>query len=242
MLAHAEQASLIRVPGLLGRLGDRSGDVEHPVVPPRDRLHVAGRRGQEDLAGPVARPRSARRPRLPRTTPGRAPGSRRPGSRCAASGCAARRRRRRRRWCPVPSQRCPARLAKIASVAPRRLASASATTFSAYDVVFSPARAPRSLRGQGTVATATSSAAGGQLVGDDDQRRVGVAAAGAQRRRAGRVGDPQPRQRPRRAVEDLADPAAYRLLVGLRRDPGPRRCAPAGRGAAAARTAARRRP
>ena len=55
---------------------------------------------------------------------------------------------------PVPSHRLPARLAKIASVAPRSRAWARATTFSAYEVVLSPARAPRSLRGHGTVTTA----------------------------------------------------------------------------------------
>jgi len=39
-------------------------------------------------------------------------------------------------------------------------ASASATTFSAYDVDFTPAIAPRSLRGHGTVTTALLLAAG----------------------------------------------------------------------------------
>ena len=51
-------------------------------------------------------------------------------------------------------------MAKTASVAPRSAAWASATTFSAYDVVFSPASAPRSLRGHGTVTTDVVGAAG----------------------------------------------------------------------------------
>src|SRR4051794_35091759 len=61
---------------------------------------------------------------------------------------------------PVPSQRLPLRLAKTASVAPLFRASARARTFSPYDVVLRPARAPRSLRGQGTVATAVLSGQG----------------------------------------------------------------------------------
>ena len=44
-------------------------------------------------------------------------------------------------------------LAKIASVPPCRWAWASAMTFSAYDVVLSPAVAPFSLRVHGTVDT-----------------------------------------------------------------------------------------
>ena len=51
---------------------------------------------------------------------------------------------------PVPSHRLPTVLAKIASSAPRSWAQARATTFSPYDVVFTPASAPRSLRGHGT--------------------------------------------------------------------------------------------
>src|SRR4051794_31362588 len=51
---------------------------------------------------------------------------------------------------PVPSHRLPAVLAKIASLAPRSAAYASAITLSAYDVVLSPAVAPFSLRGHGT--------------------------------------------------------------------------------------------
>src|SRR5690606_31397876 len=54
---------------------------------------------------------------------------------------------------PVPSDRWPRVSANTASVPPARRAAASATTFSAYDVVLSPASAPRSLRGQGTTAT-----------------------------------------------------------------------------------------
>ena len=54
---------------------------------------------------------------------------------------------------PVPSQSSPRVLAKIASAAPRRCASASATTLSAYDVVLAPAVGAFSLRVQGTTAT-----------------------------------------------------------------------------------------
>src|SRR3954447_4088274 len=61
---------------------------------------------------------------------------------------------------PVPSQRLPNVLAKIASLAPLSAARARATTFSAYDVVLSPDTAPRSLRTQGTRATAAFSRAG----------------------------------------------------------------------------------
>ena len=50
-------------------------------------------------------------------------------------------------------------MAITASPAPLALAYASITTFSAYDVVLSPASAPRSLRGHGTVATRLLSAA-----------------------------------------------------------------------------------
>ena len=52
-------------------------------------------------------------------------------------------------------------LANTASSAPWDLACARAMTFSAYDVVLSPAVAPRSLRGQGTVTIALVGAAGG---------------------------------------------------------------------------------
>src|SRR5207247_2350085 len=54
---------------------------------------------------------------------------------------------------PVPSHRLPARLPKIASPAPRSRAYARATTFSAYETLFTPASALRSLRGHGTVTT-----------------------------------------------------------------------------------------
>ena len=60
---------------------------------------------------------------------------------------------------PVPSQSSPTELAKIASAAPRSWAYRNAITLSAYDVVFSPAVAARSLRVHGTTAT---SAVGGQ--------------------------------------------------------------------------------
>src|SRR5690606_40531844 len=50
---------------------------------------------------------------------------------------------------PVPPHRWPAVLASRASSPPFATASASATTFSAYDVVLSPATAERSLRAQG---------------------------------------------------------------------------------------------
>src|SRR6476659_5661993 len=52
---------------------------------------------------------------------------------------------------PVPSHTLPTVLRKIASVAACRLAYASPRTFSAYDVDFTPVRAPCSLRLQGAV-------------------------------------------------------------------------------------------
>ena len=54
---------------------------------------------------------------------------------------------------PVHSESRPVVSASTASDAPRRCASARATAFSAYDVVFSPAMADRSLRTHGTVAS-----------------------------------------------------------------------------------------
>src|SRR5581483_1720774 len=54
---------------------------------------------------------------------------------------------------PVPSHRLPTVLPNKASSAPAARARSRATTFSAYDVVFNPASAPRSLRGHGTVIT-----------------------------------------------------------------------------------------
>ena len=74
--------------------------------------------------------------------------------------------------------------------APASAASASATTFSAYDVDFSPASAPRSLRGHGTVTTAVVSRRRLHRRRDHDQRRRRVAPAGAERRRPAGVGDP----------------------------------------------------
>jgi hypothetical protein len=65
----------------------------------------------------------------------------------------------------------PARFAKIASLAPTFAASASATTFSAYDVDFTPARTPRSLRGHGTRAIAVAGGAGS--IGAATTTRVG---------------------------------------------------------------------
>ncbi len=58
---------------------------------------------------------------------------------------------------PVPSQSMPPVLASSASLAPCWWARASATTFSAYEVVFRPVVAPRSLRVHGTVTTAAVS-------------------------------------------------------------------------------------
>ena len=54
---------------------------------------------------------------------------------------------------PVASHSSPRVLANSASTAPCSFAAARAMTFSAYDVVFSPAVAARSLRTQGTVTT-----------------------------------------------------------------------------------------
>src|SRR5207248_1587456 len=56
---------------------------------------------------------------------------------------------------PVASQTSPRVLRKIASPASRSRAYASARTFSAYEVVLSPATAPRSLRLHGTITTST---------------------------------------------------------------------------------------
>ena len=64
----------------------------------------------------------------------------------------------------MPSHSSPRVLAKIASMPPRSLAWARATTFSAYDVVFRPAAvALRSLRVHGT--TTTFACAGGSGCG-----------------------------------------------------------------------------
>jgi hypothetical protein len=52
---------------------------------------------------------------------------------------------------PVPSQSSPAVFGITASDAPAAIAASTIFAFSAYDVVFRPARAPRSLRGHGTV-------------------------------------------------------------------------------------------
>ena len=62
---------------------------------------------------------------------------------------------------PVPSHSSPRVLANIASLPPRSLAYARATTFSAYDVVFSPAIALRSLRVHGTTTTGACAAGRG---------------------------------------------------------------------------------
>ena len=64
---------------------------------------------------------------------------------------------------PVPSQRWPAVLANSASLHPTRLAVVSASTFSAYDVVFRPTSGPCSLRLHCT--RCTRSAAGQTLPG-----------------------------------------------------------------------------
>ena len=55
---------------------------------------------------------------------------------------------------PVPSHTFPAVLRKIASPAPRSAAQARARTFSAYEMDFTPASAPCSLRLHGAVTTA----------------------------------------------------------------------------------------
>ena len=57
----------------------------------------------------------------------------------------------------VPSHRSPTVLASTASSAPRRYASETATTFSAYDVVLRPATDDRSLRTHGTRTTRETS-------------------------------------------------------------------------------------
>ena len=75
-------------------------------------------------------------------------------------------------------------LAKIASPAPTDAACASATTFSAYDVVFRPATAPRSLRGHGT--TVTRAGPSQAFSGAATTTRVGSASPGPSRAEPGR--------------------------------------------------------
>ena len=146
-------------------------------------MHVSGGRGHEHLASCFQVPgvRSSSTPPLhsrtsSRVTPGQAargqrrrddPAVREHGEHVGAGALA-----------DVPGV-----LSSSASLAPRSCAQASATTFSAYDVVFSPATAERSLRGQGTV---TSVVVGGQaLPGLTTTATVGGAspAARAERRR-----------------------------------------------------------
>src|SRR5690242_14383335 len=55
---------------------------------------------------------------------------------------------------PVPSHSIPAVLGMTASEAPRAMACSTIRAFSAYDVVLSPERAPRSFLGHGTVTMA----------------------------------------------------------------------------------------
>ena len=104
---------------------------------------------------------------------------------------------------PVPSQRCPARLAKIASVAPRSVALGQGDDvlgvrrrLEAGERAALVARPRHGHDGRGRRRARLHRGR------HDDQRRRVVAAPGAQRRRAGRVGDPQPPQRPRRALEE----------------------------------------
>src|SRR5437899_3102652 len=73
---------------------------------------------------------------------------------------------------PVPSQSWSRVFARRASSPPTRWAWASATTFSAYDVVLSPAIADRSLRTHGTMAT--DAVAGQTFAGATVTRTVGV--------------------------------------------------------------------
>ena len=58
---------------------------------------------------------------------------------------------------PVPSQRLPETFPKIASFAPTEWACANAITFSPYEVVLSPERAPCSFLGNETVITSLKS-------------------------------------------------------------------------------------
>ena len=83
----------------------------------------------------------------------------------------------------MASHSSPRVLAKIASMAPRSLACARATTFSAYDVVFSPAVGARSLRTHGTTTTRGVRRWPGVRAGGDDVGEVGVVPVGAERPR-----------------------------------------------------------
>ena len=116
---------------------------------------------------------------------------------------------------PVPSHRWPARFAKIASLAPDFAASASATTFSAYDVDLTPASAPRSLRGHGTRTTAVVSGAGSIGGRDHDQGRRDLSPARPERRRPTRVGDPDPSQRQVLLGQHLGHRGPDELVVRL---------------------------
>ena len=90
----------------------------------------------------------------------RARASRRAGSPTSPVGVATTPSRTTNTLEPVASHSSSRVLAKIASLAPRSCAYASARTFSAYDVVFRPAVAPRSLRTHGTTTTRTESGHG----------------------------------------------------------------------------------
>ena len=120
------------------------------------------------------------------TARARARASRRAGSPTTRAACAPRRRARRTRWSRWP--RRARRACWRRSPRPRRARarSASARTFSAYEMVLSPAVAPRSLRAHGTTTTSTESGHGAQLAGRDDHRRAGARRApsrAARRRR-----------------------------------------------------------
>src|SRR5690349_12183363 len=73
---------------------------------------------------------------------------------------------------PVASHSSPRVLQNNASCAPRASAYASARTFSAYEIVFNPAHAPRSLRDHGT--TTTSAVRAGAVTGTANRNAVGA--------------------------------------------------------------------
>ena len=213
-----------------------------------DRLHLADGRREERLVGIGRARRSAARP--PRTrveargrARSRARASRRAGSRSTPAVCAARRRARRTRW-----SRWPRRARRACSgrwLRPRRrsCAYASARTFSAYEIVFRPAVAPRSLRTHGTTTTVMVDATDTHLARRDDRR----SATASRRSEPSGCTPPVTVIRSRASASPFGLAAPPRAASNSCRPVGrvePEPAAPsarAGRGAVARRTGARRR-
>ena len=156
-----------------------------------DRLHLADGRREERLVGVGERADRhgdffALDVELATELEHAAHASRRAGSRSTRVACAARRRCTTNTLEPVASQSSSRVFGKMASPAPRSCAYASARTFSAYEIVFSPAVAPRSLRAHGTTTTVIVGATDDDLARGDDDRRARVAALRAERLHARR--------------------------------------------------------